>query len=52
MLRATDNAIDWVLRNGYRNVLIEVNNEANVRYDHAVLKPDRVIGINVETAPR
>lgn len=42
VLRATDNAIDWVFRNGYRNVLIEVNNEANVRYDHAVLKPDRI----------
>ena len=40
--RALDNAVDWVLEHDYRNVLIEVNNECNVRYDHAVLQPDRV----------
>ena len=39
---AVDDAIDWVLDRGYRNVLIEVNNECNVQYDHAILKPDRV----------
>ena len=42
VLRAVDNAVDWVLDGGYRNMLIEVNNECNVRYDHAVLKPQRV----------
>ena len=42
VLRALDNAVDWVLDRGYRNVLIEVNNECNVRYDHAILRPDRV----------
>ena len=42
VLRATDNAIGWVLKNGYKNVLIEVNNECNVRYDHAILQPPRV----------
>jgi hypothetical protein len=40
--RATDNAIDWLFDRGYRNILIEVNNECNVRYDHDILKPDRV----------
>jgi hypothetical protein len=40
--RATDAALDWLFKKGYRNVLIEVNNECNVRYDHAILKPDRV----------
>jgi hypothetical protein len=40
--KALDNAIAWVLEKGYRNILIEVNNECNVRYDHAVLKPERV----------
>jgi arylsulfatase A-like enzyme len=40
--RALDNAVDWVLDRGYRNVLIEVNNECNVRYDHEILKPARV----------
>jgi hypothetical protein len=37
-----DVAIDWVLERGYRNVLIEINNECNVRYDHDLLKPPRV----------
>lgn len=40
--RGLENAIRWLLDKGYTNVLIEVNNECNVRYDHAVLKPDRV----------
>jgi hypothetical protein len=40
--RAVDNALDWLSDKGYRNVLVEVNNECNVRYDHAILKPDRV----------
>jgi hypothetical protein len=42
VLRALDAAVDWVLDRGYRNVLIEVNNECDVRYDHAVLRPERV----------
>jgi hypothetical protein len=40
--RATDQATQWLLDRGYRNVLVEVNNECNVRYDHDILKPDRV----------
>lgn len=36
------NAIDWLFKKGYRNVIIEVNNESNVRYDHEILKPERV----------
>ena len=42
VIRAVDGATRWVLENGWRNVLIEVNNECNVRYDHAILQPDRV----------
>jgi hypothetical protein len=42
VVRALDNAVDWVLDRGYRNVLLEVNNECNVRYDHAILQPARV----------
>jgi len=42
VLRAVDNAADWVLGKGYTNVLIEVNNECNIRYDHAILQPERV----------
>jgi hypothetical protein len=42
VVRATDNITGWLLDRGYRNVLVEVNNECNVKYDHAILKPDRV----------
>ncbi len=42
VIRGTDEATRWVLDHGWRNVLIEINNEANVRYDHPILKPDRV----------
>ena len=42
-MKAGENATDWVFGKGYRNVLIEINNECNVtRYDHDILKPDRV----------
>lgn len=40
--RGVDNSVYWVLDRGYRNVLIEVNNECNIKYDHALLKSNRV----------
>lgn len=42
VVRGVDNAVAWLLAKGYRNVLVEVNNECNVRYDHAILQPGRV----------
>jgi LmbE family N-acetylglucosaminyl deacetylase len=42
VVRGLDNTVAWVLERGYRNVLIEVNNECNVRYHHAILQPRRV----------
>jgi hypothetical protein len=42
VLRAADEATRWLLDRGYRNVLVEINNECNVRYDHAILQPERV----------
>lgn len=42
VIRALDNVTDWVLTQGYRNILLEVNNECNVRYDHPILQPPRV----------
>lgn len=42
VVAALDNALRWLDGRGDRNVLIEVNNECNVRYDHAILKPKRV----------
>jgi hypothetical protein len=41
--RGADLATQWVLDEGFRNVIMEVDNECNVnKYDHAILKPDRV----------
>lgn len=41
--RATTGAVDWLLDTGHRNLLLEINNECDVRaYDHDILKPDRV----------
>jgi hypothetical protein len=40
--RAVLNATNWILDHGYRNVLVEVNNECNLGYDHDILKPPRV----------
>jgi len=43
VLRATDNATDWLLERKYKNVLIEICNECNVRqYDHEILGQKRV----------
>ena len=42
VIRTTDNITDWLFDRGYRNVLVEVNNECNVRYDHDILKPENV----------
>ena len=42
VINAVDKATDWLLNKGYRNVLVEVNNECNISYDHAVLRPERV----------
>ncbi|MBM3852239.1 MAG: hypothetical protein FJ399_03695 [Verrucomicrobia bacterium] len=42
VLRAVDATVDWLFARGDRHVLVEINNECNVRYDHAILKPDRV----------
>jgi hypothetical protein len=40
--QAVLNATNWILDRGYRNVLVEVNNECNIAYDHDILKPARV----------
>lgn len=43
VVRATDNATKWLLDGGWRNVLVEVNNETNVKaYDHDILRPARI----------
>jgi hypothetical protein len=42
VVQAVDAVTDWIVASGYRNVIVEVANEANVMYDHAILRPDRV----------
>ncbi|TVQ04288.1 MAG: hypothetical protein EA381_00455, partial [Planctomycetaceae bacterium] len=42
VIAATDAATRWLLDRGFGNVLVEVNNECNVRYDHEILQPARV----------
>lgn len=43
VVRAVDNATRWVLGHRYTNVLIEINNECDVKaYNHAILQPERV----------
>lgn len=43
VINALNNTIDWLHDKGYRNILIEVNNECNVnKYDHDILKPQRI----------
>lgn len=39
---AVNNVIDWLFSKKYRNILIEINNECNVKYDHEILKPARI----------
>lgn len=40
--KAVKNVVEWLFDRNYRNVLIEINNECNIKYDHEILQPDRV----------
>ena len=42
VLRAVDVATGWLLDRGDTNVLVEVNNECDIRYDHPILRPENV----------
>jgi hypothetical protein len=42
VIAAADATTHWILDKGYTHVLVEINNECNVRYDHAILQPGRV----------
>jgi hypothetical protein len=43
VIAGVDNTVDWLVGQSYSNVIVEVNNECNVKaYDHDILKPDRV----------
>lgn len=41
--RGVENAVQWILARNYEHVLLEINNECNVRrYEHEILTPPRV----------
>lgn len=42
VVAAVDGMVDWLMLSEHRNVIIEIANEANVKYGHAILQPDRV----------
>ncbi|MGA9637731.1 MAG: cellulase family glycosylhydrolase [Flavobacterium sp.] len=43
VIKGVDNTLNWLFEKKYRHVLIEVNNECDIKeYDHAILKQDRV----------
>jgi len=40
---AVINVVDWMFEKNYRNILIEIDNECDIKsYDHEILKPGRV----------
>lgn len=42
VIKAVDNITHWILDRGYGNILVEINNETNIEYDHEILQPHRV----------
>lgn len=42
VIRATDNATQFLLRGGWRNVMVEINNECDIGFRHPILQPARV----------
>ncbi len=43
VINAVDNLTNWIFEKGYRNVMIEINNECDhPAYDHTILRPNRV----------
>ena len=43
VINATQNASNWILDKGYRNVIVEVANECDIKtYDHDIIKSARI----------
>lgn len=42
VLKAVDEITSWLVQGGWRNVIVEIGNESNLKYDHAILRPNRV----------
>jgi len=39
---AVKNMTEWLLKTGYKNLLVEINNECNIKYSHPILLENRV----------
>jgi len=42
VIKATDNATHFLLKHGWRNVMVEIDNECDIGFRHEMLKPERV----------
>lgn len=43
VIAATNNATDWILKKGYKNVIIEIANECDLKeYNHNILRCERI----------
>ena len=42
VIKATDNATSFLLHQGWRNVMVEIDNECDIGFKHEILKPERV----------
>ena len=42
VIRAVDNITNWIMEKAYKNILIEINNECDILYNHSILQPERV----------
>ena len=42
IINATNNITNWILNKGYKNILVEINNECNVHYHYKILQPERI----------
>lgn len=42
VIRATDNATEFLMSHGWRNVLVEIDNECDIGFRHEILRPERV----------
>lgn len=51
VLRAVDAATEFLLDGGWTTVLVEINNECDTHYEHAILQPHRVHAFRSPGAP-
>jgi hypothetical protein len=42
VVNGVDNITHWILKNNYKNILVEINNECDINYNHKILQPERV----------